>query len=157
MSEDNTRVYFECIRVSLRLVGQLSYKWIWDEVSSYHCVENDYLCENDPKSDMVLLPLWPFQMNQTSTCPLLCRRQRGQWTCPFYWKIVKERLLRWHTFLFQTSIIQQNNNNIIRKIIRNVEALPRIRLCPVNHAGKMTVTKAVRAAANENKALAETN
>ena len=29
MNEDNTRVYPDCIRGSLRLVGQLSYEWIW--------------------------------------------------------------------------------------------------------------------------------
>ena len=33
MNEENTRVYPEFIRVSLRLVGQLSYEWIWGIIS----------------------------------------------------------------------------------------------------------------------------
>ena len=52
MNEDNTRVHPECIRVSLGLVGQLSYEWI-REVSDL--CEGVHTGENDPKK-LLLTP-----------------------------------------------------------------------------------------------------
>mgnify|MGYP003571739943 CR=1 FL=1 len=42
MNKDNTRRFIECIRVSLRLIGQYSHEWIWSIISQTMKVPNHF-------------------------------------------------------------------------------------------------------------------